>query len=764
MLEGTKLYGSLQSELKSYLGDAEYNKRLAAIKETYKDIYKGEDAETKFEQELTADLVGDLLFTDKNFVSRLYSGNRNLFQKIFDEVKYLCRVATAGSKQARQLEKIKHTFEEVYKEGAKAQKNTAQEVRWSVSNEDYNVYNEPITISDIQTLRSIERKSINDFSHEDIVKSQKWAYKHYQQLGTKSPFFRAWFGEWRAHQIKDYITIVSIPPYIGTNDARKKNRGIEKNIDTGWDIQISREGETNTISHSGTEKLSEYGLAGIRDLVKNAYLFDTEIHEHHNNNAKNDYIAFDHKLYSLGKDAEGTVCLYKITVEEYFQSKSEPNNKRFHNLKYIEKIADITGGRTFENARSGGSTNGNSTINYSIANLYDFVKKFDKEFNPAPSVSKALLNEDGTPKIFYHGTNAEFTEFSLKKAKPGFYGRGFYFTTEESQANVYGNAMGVFLCIENPLMPNETAITKKQIINFLEAVAENEDYSIENYGTYSITEIANRIESRDAFAVIQDINSTAIGDFGEAMRLFNDVNDTNFDGVITPTETIVYSPNQIKSVTDNIGTFDGNNPDIRYSLSSESDNIVPVKDGIYGKDVLLDDLPIRQTVSKTETVDDAVGDIPIRSDIKSNKSKTESTNGIDDLPIADKYVSARDKFERKLNNLKASISANEQNKANSYESFNEAIAKKQAEYDALKNKNTKKANHILQQIESLKLRRDNVQADFDRKISAAQERYDALEGNFEKYATADQRKNSTDKNSVEFCFNLCDFICLQRFS
>ena len=134
VLEGSKLYDSLQSELKNYLGDAEYSKRLAAIKETYKDIYIGEDADTKFEQELTADLVGDLLFTDKNFVSRLYSGNRNLFQKIFDEVKYLCRVATAGSKQARQLEKIKHTFEEVYKEGTKAQKNTATEggVRYSI--------------------------------------------------------------------------------------------------------------------------------------------------------------------------------------------------------------------------------------------------------------------------------------------------------------------------------------------------------------------------------------------------------------------------------------------------------------------------------------------------------------------------------------------------------------------------------------------------------------------------------------------------------
>ena len=40
---------------------------------------------------------------------------------------------------------------------------------------------------------------------------------------------------------------------------------------------------------------------------------------------------------------------------------------------------------------------------------------------------------------------------------------------------------------------------------------------------------------------------------------------TNFDGIVTPTETVVFEPTQIKSATDNIGTFDGSNPDIRYS-------------------------------------------------------------------------------------------------------------------------------------------------------------------------------------------------------
>lgn len=84
------------------------------------------------EEELVADLVGDYLFTDSAFVDRLYTGNRNAFEKIFDEVKYLCRVATAGSKEAKQLEKVKKAFEDAYRQDAK---NTADDggVRYSLN-------------------------------------------------------------------------------------------------------------------------------------------------------------------------------------------------------------------------------------------------------------------------------------------------------------------------------------------------------------------------------------------------------------------------------------------------------------------------------------------------------------------------------------------------------------------------------------------------------------------------------------------------------
>lgn len=91
-----------------------------------------------------------------------------------------------------------------------------------------------------------------------------------------------------------------------------------------------------------------------------------------------------------------------------WQSKSNTNDLRFHNLKYIEKVADNIGGPEGSYEKIQPVTAGmKSATEYSIADLYGFVKRFDEEFTPANKVSEVVLKEDGTPKVFYHGTDAE---------------------------------------------------------------------------------------------------------------------------------------------------------------------------------------------------------------------------------------------------------------------------------------------------------------------------------------------------------------------
>ena len=111
VLEGTQLYDALAQSITEYAkAKGEYQSRYDSLTKLYAGV---ENANV--EAEVVADLVGDYLFTDKAFVQKLSTENRGLFRKIWDEVKYLCKVVTAGSKEARQLEKVKKIFEEAYK-------------------------------------------------------------------------------------------------------------------------------------------------------------------------------------------------------------------------------------------------------------------------------------------------------------------------------------------------------------------------------------------------------------------------------------------------------------------------------------------------------------------------------------------------------------------------------------------------------------------------------------------------------------------------
>ena len=320
------------------------------------------------------------------------------------------------------------------------------------------------------------------------------------------------------------MKVAEIPEYAATNEARKANRGTVRNNDTGWDIRISRDGETNTISHAGGDKLSEYGLAGIRGLTENGVLLDSEVHEHHTNNAKNDMIAFDHKLYAVGRATNGTVGLYKITVEERFQDPYHTNERRFHNLKYIEKVADVPADANVEQSHKDGSTMGSPTTDYTVADILSLVKTYDKDFTAAHDVSPELLNEDGTPKVVYHGTGANFTVFKSEN--------GTYWFSES--------------------------------IDYAEAMAYERAGKNGRVGAFYL-DMKNPYRAK-----------LPPGQFTDEKPIIEKAKSGGYDGVIIENDTdsdieaetfyVVFLQNQIKSATDNIGTFDRGNNDTRYSI------------------------------------------------------------------------------------------------------------------------------------------------------------------------------------------------------
>ena len=110
LLEGTEEYQGLQDLVIEYAKQKGiYDERVTKLT----NLYEGTNA--NIDAELTSDLVGELLFTDEAFVESLSVKQPNIFQKIYDYIKHVYKMATAGSKEARQLEKIKRQFDKAYK-------------------------------------------------------------------------------------------------------------------------------------------------------------------------------------------------------------------------------------------------------------------------------------------------------------------------------------------------------------------------------------------------------------------------------------------------------------------------------------------------------------------------------------------------------------------------------------------------------------------------------------------------------------------------
>lgn len=168
-----------------------------------------------------------------------------------------------------------------------------------------------------------------------------------------------------------------------------------------------------------------------------------------------------------------------------------------------------------------------STVKPKLKNVtqsQQFKRWFGDWQNHPESASK-VVNADGTPKVVYHGTNAEFNIFQQEN--------GAYFFSEsrdyaESMADERGGnrIIEAYLKMKNPYT---VKLSPKQFTDNI-AEAPSIRYAKEH------------------------------GHDGVIFEYDGSKEDLAYDKFY-----VVFDSAQIKSATDNIGTFDKKNPDIRYS-------------------------------------------------------------------------------------------------------------------------------------------------------------------------------------------------------
>lgn len=256
--------------------------------------------------------------------------------------------------------------------------------------------------------------------------------------------------------------------------------------------------------------------------------------------------------------------------------------------------------------------NVNKKIN-NITQSKQFIRWFGDWQNSPAKASKAVDN-NGEPLVLYHQTGKEFTTFDTKQKGSGEFDSemptGIFMKPTNNDIGVGGNIqMPLYASIKNPLIVNNRgelvkfydknvqgytkaksaidSVNEEYKTKFNEEMKrENEEYqklwNAKKNGEISEEEYQKSI-SRDALDEIMEEWENKVNEASHnAKALIDDYfKNSNYDGVIVNNDVgsfgrstktfIAFENTQIKSATDNIGTFDGNNPDIRYSLDEDYD-------------------------------------------------------------------------------------------------------------------------------------------------------------------------------------------------
>ncbi len=413
ILEGTELYSELQTMLKAVAeSKGEYQSRYDEIAK----LYEGVEG-ANIEQELTADLVGDYLFSDEDFIRRLSTENRSIFDKLRDEINYLCRIATAGSAEARKLEQAKKLFEKVYRE-AEAKINTADEggVRYSFS----------------------EKSSGNDKVIIDSIKHNIALISKEEKFSVKS--------ETLPENIKKSQYVFNIFVEQG---------GFAENSKIGL-VELTNAGAKSTVFHGfGNEKLA--AVRAIKSVIENGDIIQ-ETPNYENNGV-------DRIIIAAKGTIDGSPAYVGVIIRRFYNKKTSRNSFYLH-----EAVIEKTDSPIMTGPQLSGNTVSESVSNNSIPNSTENVKQkdvFGFKINENADVDEDLLEElsiyhpdaevdsEGNVTVYHRTSKANADKIRKTGIMTALEDALFFSSKSEGYASDYGDTVLTFKIPSTVLRVND---------------------------------------------------------------------------------------------------------------------------------------------------------------------------------------------------------------------------------------------------------------------------------------------------------------------
>ena len=570
-LEKVKSYDALKESLFAYAKtkgidiDSEINTR----KLMYDGVAKADP-----EAELVSDLVGDFLFNDIEYVNHLSVENRNVFQRIFDEIKHLLKLATAGSKEARQLEQVKRNMEKAYLEaenGRQSKEISDSDTKYSIRKEappkntgvaykvfyvkDGKLYPPMVANpggADTPMGVWLNADTGTAAPPSKTGRAQVKAGGKGTQGGSGSLAFRP---GWHLGDLPRASQFDRVNPETGNKELFPENF-VWAEVEYAKDVDYQEEAMSYGYTENGKFR---HAYAGLPRLPENGYY-------RYRTNPKPDTVPWvitgAMKVNRLLSDAEVNAILEKNGVAPVHRQGGDVGLDKF-------------------------GFNDDGTVKYSLSpEQQEFFK------------DSVVRDENGNLKVMYHGTpNGDFTVFK----------DGTYFTESKDYADRYQNpgasSISTGKVASNP-KTFEVYLNIKKPFDIADADAR--EIYINEYIKGGNAMGINPYLSDAEYAKIESIDWTE----GEDLRDFLIENEYDYDGLVLDEggtggygdevqsrgkSYVVFSPEQVKNV-DNQNPTD--NPDIHKSLSGGGAGFTPVgRNEVYGRDLLQQIAPIQEEVA-----------------------------------------------------------------------------------------------------------------------------------------------------------------------
>ena len=436
VLEGTELYEAVEKILvdfsvnkkaKSSKFKNEYQERLDRAINLYQNLegYKGVEGFKNIEREVFADLIGDYLFTDKSFVEHLANTSHKGFQKILDSIESLYKMATAGSKEAKALEKLKQTFMDAFAEAEKKKTTYTGGVKYNI------------------------QRNIVDVNGNVYDKVIKPGWTIYNDVKHKTSDYIKYFNKnilSRTFNVTTYDGDNIIVSFAKDGEKVKKDGKGEERIALD---ELRRPG--------GSYK--KVAILNIREFIKNS---QATPHKTENSHGWLDKNGWDDRIAYMRVLDKGVDTIFKVVL--HIANTDDGRNILYDVSVLTEEGSPVdTGATALASLSEDGASSAQKTEKKPAVNTNDpsggiltqekpGVKKFslseqtDKTYMDAVSrgdtktaqdlVNKAMESAGYTVQGFHGTTNMFYVYDTSKSNIENDWGRGIYATTSEEDAEV----------------------------------------------------------------------------------------------------------------------------------------------------------------------------------------------------------------------------------------------------------------------------------------------------------------------------------------